>query len=78
EQPKRTGVSHHHPRQRSIGVTAEQAIPKIAEATNEAQSPSAVAVDSDGMLRIEIQTVDPNIRIIWFAPREIDDQRTNP
>ena len=86
EQPQRTGVNHHpravgvssNRRQRSIGVTAEQAITKIAEATNEAQSPSAVAVDSDGMLRIEIQTVDPNIRIIWFAPREIDDQRTNP
>jgi len=78
EQPKRTGVNHHHRRQRSIGVTAEQAITEIAEATNEAQSPSAVAVDSNGMLRIEIQTVDPNIRIIWFAPKEIDDQQTNP
>jgi hypothetical protein len=22
------------------------------------------------MLRIELQTADPNIRIIWFAPRE--------
>ena len=86
EQPRRTGVNHHtraggvssNRRQRSIGVTAEQAITRIAEATTEAQSPSAVAVDSDGMLRIEIQTVDPNIRIIWFAPREIDNRQTNP
>ena len=28
----------------------------------------------DQMLRIEIQTSDPNIRIIWFAPKEIDSQ----
>jgi anti-sigma factor RsiW len=86
KQPQRTGVNHHtraagvssNRRQRSIGVTEEQTITQIAEAKNEAQSPSAVAVDSDGMLRIEIQTVDPNIRIIWFAPKEIDNQQTNP
>lgn len=28
--------------------------------------------DSREMLRIEIQTSDPNIRIIWFAPKETD------
>jgi hypothetical protein len=59
-------------------VTAEQATTQTAEATIEARSPSAVDVDSDGMLRIEIQTVDPNIRIIWFAPKEIDNPQTNP
>jgi hypothetical protein len=86
KQPLRTGINHHpraaglssNRRQRSIGVTEEQVITQIAEATNEALSPSEVAVDSGGMLRIEIQTVDPNIRIIWFAPREIDNQQTNP
>lgn len=86
EQPRRAAVNHHrrafdassNRRQRSIGVTAQQATTKTAEATNEAQSPAALAVDSGGMLRIEIQTVDPNIRIIWFAPRGIDNQRTNP
>lgn len=86
ELPRRAAVNHHrrafdassNRRQRSIGVTAQQAIIRIAEATNEAQSPAALAVDSGGMLRIEIQTVDPNIRIIWFAPREIDNQQTNP
>jgi hypothetical protein len=80
EQPRRVAVNHHrrafdassNRRQRSIDVTAQQAITKIAEATTEAQSPAALAVDSGGMLRIEIQTVDPNIRIIWFAPREIE------
>ena len=86
QQQQRTRVNHHpraidvsgNRRRGSMGVTAEQAITQITEATNEAQSPSAVAVDSDGMLRIEIQTVDPNIRIIWFAPKEIDNQQTNP
>jgi anti-sigma factor RsiW len=84
KQPQHTGMNHHtraagvssNRRPRSIGVTEEQVITQIAEAKNEAQSPSAV--DSDGMLRIEIQTVDPNIRIIWFAPREIGNQHTNP
>jgi anti-sigma factor RsiW len=28
----------------------------------------------DQMLRIEILTSDPNVRIIWFAPKEIDSQ----
>ena len=86
ELPRRVAVNHHrrafdalsNGRQRSISVTAQQATTKPAEATNEAQSSSALAVDSGGMLRIEIQTVDPNIRIIWFAPREIDNQQTNP
>lgn len=82
-QPRAVNVSSNR-RRRSIGVTTEQAmtteqaITKIAEPKNEAPAPSAFAVDSDGMLRIEIQTVDPNIRIIWFAPREIDNQQTNP
>ena len=31
-----------------------------------------VPADSREMLRIEIQTSDPNIRIIWFAPKETD------
>jgi len=30
------------------------------------------ANDSPEMLRIEIQTSDPNIRIIWFAPKEVE------
>ena len=33
--------------------------------------------DSDGMLRIELQTNDPNIRIIWFAPKEVEGPNTN-
>ncbi len=33
--------------------------------------------DSPGTLRIEIQTSDPNIRIIWFAPREVESPKTD-
>jgi hypothetical protein len=33
--------------------------------------------DSPQMLRIEIQTSDPNIRIIWFAPKEVESPKTN-
>lgn len=33
--------------------------------------------DSPPMLRIEIQTSDPNIRIIWFAPKEVESPTTN-
>jgi hypothetical protein len=33
---------------------------------------------SPAMLRIEIQTNDPKIRIIWFAPKETDSHQTKP
>src|SRR5262245_56654081 len=36
------------------------------------------AFDSKRMLRIEIQTSDPNIRIIWFAPKENDFHQSKP
>jgi len=35
-------------------------------------------LDSREMLRIEIQTSDPNIRIIWFAPKETDSTQNKP
>lgn len=38
--------------------------------------PSGNADDSPPMLRIEIQTSDPNIRIIWFAPKEVESPKT--
>jgi hypothetical protein len=37
-----------------------------------------LANDSKDMLRIEIQTSDPLIRIIWFAPRESDSPPAKP
>jgi hypothetical protein len=33
--------------------------------------------DMPEMLRIEIQTSDPNIRIIWFAPKEVEGPKTD-
>lgn len=39
--------------------------------------PSGNGDDLPPMLRIEIQTSDPNIRIIWFAPKEIESPGTN-
>lgn len=43
-------------------------------ATNTNTGPGASPV----MLRIEMQTSDPNIRIIWFAPKETDPHQTKP
>jgi Putative zinc-finger len=34
--------------------------------------------DQRPMLRIEFQTSDPNIRIIWFAPSQADSHQTKP
>jgi hypothetical protein len=39
--------------------------------------PSGSGDDSPPMLRIEMQTSDPNIRIIWFAPKEVESPTTN-
>jgi len=47
-----------------------------------ASAEPAVLLPSSGdaspeMLRIEIQTSDPNIRIIWFAPKEVESPKSN-
>ena len=55
-----------------------QDLTKIANAIPELQPQSALAVDSGGMLRIEMETADPSIRIIWFSPRQTENQETNP
>jgi len=44
----------------------------VEPATDPSSSPDPAITDPDAnrdMLRIEIQTADPNIRIIWFAPK---------
>jgi anti-sigma factor RsiW len=43
--------------------------------TPDAQGEVKVAPE---MLRIEIQTADPNIRIIWFAPKQADTNQSRP
>jgi hypothetical protein len=39
---------------------------------------SGAATGSAETLRIEIQTADPNIRIIWFAPKQTPGEATKP
>jgi len=43
-----------------------------------AQKIADVPTETEEMTRIEIQTGDPNIRIIWFSPKESDSQLSNP
>ncbi|MFY9558261.1 MAG: zf-HC2 domain-containing protein [Blastocatellia bacterium] len=43
---------------------------RAAQVSSRATQTSYSFGDSRDMLRIEIQTGDPNIRIIWFAPKE--------
>ena len=63
------------------GVPREREELDVAQSQGPAQ-PNApgpdLASDSKNMLRIEIQTSDPLIRIIWFAPRESDSPPTKP
>lgn len=74
---RRVALATRHRGKRN-GADSRQASTQSANALPEGQPPSAVAVESSGMLRIEIETGDPNIRIIWFAPKEVDGQQANP
>jgi hypothetical protein len=74
-QPRRVHLARSQREKRSVsGSEQTQASNPIPNS----QPPSAMAIDSAGMLRIEIQTADPSIRIIWFAPKGIDSQQSNP
>lgn len=71
--------NHIAARQRSERPLLYPANPIIESATAPAEPlPSSIADDSPGMLRIEMETGDPNIRIIWFAPKEVETLKTNP
>ena len=74
--PGKIGTNHSSP-ERAIAIDNE-IIPESV-APSEANSPNAEPVSTitpkpentePEMLRIELQTADPNIRIIWFAPKE--------
>jgi len=81
-----------HPSQRRIYAKARNRRPAREESTPVQTSVQASATragvppenstghlgGSPAMLRIEIQTSDPNIRIIWFAPKETDSHQTKP
>ncbi|HVG22200.1 MAG TPA: hypothetical protein VNI02_24400, partial [Blastocatellia bacterium] len=47
-----------------------------ARETKDARSPERAT--PPGMLRIEIQTNDPSIRIIWFSPKESTARHAKP
>jgi len=68
------GSSHLEPARQ--GPVEE--VPANANAIEQMDNSSDVPADSRDMLRIEIQTSDPNIRIIWFSPKEVDRQPTKP
>ena len=82
-------VSRHHPNlksHRTEPLTSLQEPPLFSQVnrwnelgiTNEvAVTPSEAKDDSPEMLRIDIQTADPNIRIIWFTPKVADGPQTN-
>jgi hypothetical protein len=72
---------------RAEPMTTSQEPPLFSQVNRwvELGSPHEVAItqrdvkdDSPEMLRIEIQTADPNIRIIWFTPKVADSPQTNP
>lgn len=56
--------------ERSVAATMFEAAPTLPLYTNSRRDPD--------VLRIEIQTSDPKIRIIWFAPKETDSHQSKP
>ena len=84
------GVNKRHRQPKRRHVKASQAEPALARRVveqngSQAETAGVQTVDSSArfarlpaMLRIEIQTSDPNIRIIWFAPKETDSHQTKP
>lgn len=74
--PDRNRIAARQRFQRTLLSPPDQ----IIESATALAEPPSVGVDDDppGMLRIEIQTGDPNIRIIWFAPKEVESLQTNP
>lgn len=61
------------PAETDLPLISEKTEPDIGEIepqTELIESP----VTPPGMMRIEIQTSDPTIRIIWFAPKEADSK----
>ena len=71
--------NHIAARQRSERPLLSPTNPIIESAAASAEPPTgSIADDPPGMLRIEMETGDPNIRIIWFAPKEVENLQTNP
>jgi hypothetical protein len=77
---KRPWHSRRHAGLRSLNPHREQQI--VAEEINSSIREADRRRDGEGnsqpALRIEFQTRDPNIRIIWFAPKETDSHQSKP
>jgi hypothetical protein len=77
---KRPWHARRHAGLRSLNPHREQQI--LAEEINSSLREADWRKDSEGnsqpALRIEFQTRDPNIRIIWFAPKETDSHQSKP
>jgi len=56
--------------QQSVTATTFETVPAPPFYTSSRRDPD--------VLRIEIQTSDPKIRIIWFAPKETDSHQSKP
>jgi len=74
---RRVRVSKY-PRQRQSDAASRLAITRLPDSIDEAPSALLNTDESDQMLRIEIETGDPTIRIIWFAQKQGDSQQANP
>ena len=79
------GPKRHRSAKRDISGLLSRLTPQPSPgdktADNTAESAGSipdVSFDSHDMLKIEIQTSDPNIRIIWFAPKETESHQTKP
>jgi hypothetical protein len=59
-------------------LPSERIIESATAPTEHQRTSSDNPNGSRDVLRIEIQTGDPNIRIIWFAPKETDSHQNKP
>jgi len=81
---KQNPVAPPHPVKRYTGKEHGRSRPKFDRVimpetdSTVAQKTVDVPTNTEEMTRIEIQTGDPNIRIIWFSPKESDSQLSNP
>jgi hypothetical protein len=67
--PDKTSVPHVRPKP----ATSQRVVyhPQHRASRHAADTAStAPRVNTDEMLRVELQTRDPNVRIIWFVPKE--------
>ncbi|HJQ24068.1 MAG TPA: zf-HC2 domain-containing protein [Blastocatellia bacterium] len=71
--PRRRTV--HRPATPHDETVAQQAINTVPAALSPDRGDAGKRAET---LRIEIQTADPNIRIIWFAPKPTDADMPNP